>query len=96
LDHFIASVLHWAKMHRCVVYASVVLLRRLKCRDPGYVDQSSGCQLFLTAFMIASKVLCDTTWNNKTWMRIGGISDLRSLNQMERTMCSLLAWNLQV
>jgi len=47
--------------------------------------------------MIASKVVCDDTYSNKSWCVVGqGMFSLREINQMEREMCSYLEWVLNV
>ena len=47
--------------------------------------------------MIASKVICDDTYSNKSWSIVGqGMFALREINQMEREMCSYLEWQLNV
>ena len=47
--------------------------------------------------MIASKVICDDTYSNKSWCVVGqGMFSLREINQMEREMCSYLKWVLNV
>jgi len=63
----------------------------------------SGCQgsyghcLFISAFMLASKIICDDTYSNKSWCIVGqGMFALREINQMEREMCSYLEWQLNV
>jgi hypothetical protein len=47
--------------------------------------------------MIASKVICDDTYSNKSWTIVAqGLFTLREINQMEREMCSYLDWELNV
>jgi hypothetical protein len=47
--------------------------------------------------MIASKVICDDTYSNKSWAIVAqGMFTLREINQMEREMCSYLDWELTV
>jgi hypothetical protein len=47
--------------------------------------------------MIASKVICDDTYSNKSWGIVAqGMFSLREINQMEREMCSYLDWELTV
>ena len=47
--------------------------------------------------MIASKVICDDTYSNKSWCVVGlGMFALWGINQMEREMCSYLEWQLNV
>jgi hypothetical protein len=96
LPHFIAYALHRTKLHSSVTFASLVLLQRLKARFPT-ARGSSGHRLFISAFMIASKVICDDTYSNKSWSIVGqGMFQLREVNQMEREMCQYLDWELNV
>ncbi|KAF5360311.1 hypothetical protein D9758_009129 [Tetrapyrgos nigripes] len=96
LPIFIAYALHRTKLHSSVVFASLVLLQRLKARFPT-TRGHSGHRLFLTAFMIASKVICDDTYSNKSWSVVSqGMFTLRELNQMEREMCNYLQWEFNV
>jgi len=96
LPHFIAYALHRTKLHPSVTYAALVLLQRLKARFPT-AKGSSGHRLFISAFMIASKVICDDTYSNKSWGIVAqGMFSLREINQMEREMCSYLEWELTV
>ncbi|KAJ7072651.1 hypothetical protein C8F01DRAFT_1104805 [Mycena amicta] len=47
--------------------------------------------------MIASKVICDDTYSNKSWSIVAqGMFSLREVNQMEREMCNYLDWELTV
>jgi hypothetical protein len=49
-----------------------------------HVRSSSGHQLFISAFMISSKAMCDDTYSNKSWSVIAqGMFNLREINQME-------------
>ncbi|GLB37739.1 putative cyclin [Lyophyllum shimeji] len=62
-----------------------------------HVSRSSGHRLFISAFMIASKVICDDTYSNKSWGIVAqGLFSLREINQMEREMCNYLEWELSV
>jgi hypothetical protein len=84
------------KLHPSVTFAALVLLQRLKARFPTTRGSSGHC-LFISAFMIASKVICDDTYSNKSWSIVAqGMYNLREINQMEREMCSYLEWELTV
>jgi hypothetical protein len=54
---------------------------------------SSGHGLFISAFMLASKIICDDTYF-KSWCILvsQGMFALREINQMEQEMCSYLEW----
>ncbi|KAF8434992.1 hypothetical protein L210DRAFT_3409429 [Boletus edulis BED1] len=96
LSHFIAYALHRTKLHVSVTFAALVLLQRLKARFPT-ARGSSGHRLFISAFMLASKVICDDTYSNKSWSIVAqGMFQLREINQMEREMCQYLEWELNV
>ncbi|KZT05363.1 uncharacterized protein LAESUDRAFT_656039 [Laetiporus sulphureus 93-53] len=93
---FIAYALHRTRLHTSVHFAALYLLQRLKARFPA-ARGSSGHRLFISAFMIASKVICDDTYSNKSWSIVGqGMFALREINQMEREMCSYLEWQLNI
>ncbi|KAI0790569.1 hypothetical protein C8Q75DRAFT_698839, partial [Abortiporus biennis] len=93
---FIAYALHRTRLHAAVTFAALYLLQRLKARFPA-ARGSSGHRLFISAFMLASKVICDDTYSNKSWSIVGqGMFALREINQMEREMCSYLEWQLNV
>jgi hypothetical protein len=96
LAHFIAYALHRTRLTTSVTFAALYLLQRLKTRFIA-ARGSSGHRLFISAFMIASKVICDDTYSNKSWCIVGqGMFALREINQMEREMCSYLEWQLNV
>jgi len=88
--------LHRTKLHTAVTFAALVLLQRLKARFPS-ARGSSGHRLFISAYMISSKVMCDDTYSNKSWSIVAqGMFSLREVNQMEREMCNYLDWELTV
>ena len=96
LPYFIAYALHRTKLHPSVTFASRVLFRRLKAQFPSAWG-SSGHRLFVSAFMLASKVICDDTYSNKSWSIVAqGMFQLREINQMEREMYQYLEWELNV
>lgn len=96
LAAFIAYALHRTRLNASVTFCALFLLSRLKGRFPA-ARGSSGHRLFISAFMIASKVICDDTYSNKSWCVVGqGMFSLREINQMEREMCSYLEWVLNV
>jgi hypothetical protein len=96
LAPFIAYALHRTRLNASVTFCALFLLSRLKGRFPA-ARGSSGHRLFISAFMIASKVICDDTYSNKSWCVVGqGMFSLREINQMEREMCSYLEWVLNV
>ncbi|KAJ7751052.1 hypothetical protein B0H16DRAFT_1841334 [Mycena metata] len=96
LPYFIAFALHRTKLHQAVTYAALVLLQRLRARFPT-TRGSSGHRLFISAFMVASKVICDDTYSNKSWRIVAqGMFTLREISQMERELCNYLDWELTV
>lgn len=96
LAHFIAYALHRTRLPSVVTFAALLLLQRLKTRFPA-ARGSSGHRLFISAFMIASKVICDDTYSNQSWCIVGQkMFALKEINQMEREMCGYLDWNLNV
>ncbi|KZO90343.1 hypothetical protein CALVIDRAFT_395293 [Calocera viscosa TUFC12733] len=96
LARFIAYALHRTRLPSSVTYSALFLLSRLKGRFPG-ARGSSGHRLWISAFMIASKVVCDDTYSNKSWAIVGQhMFSLKEINQMEREMCGYLEWMLKI
>lgn len=96
LDHFISYAILRTQVPEIVVYASLFLLQRLKARYPR-VKCTSGHRVFIAAFMLASKVICDENYSNKSYCVVAqGMFSLPELNKMEREMCSYLDWQLNV
>ncbi|EJT51279.1 hypothetical protein A1Q1_07522 [Trichosporon asahii var. asahii CBS 2479] len=96
MAHFIAYALHRTRLPSVVTFAALLLLDRLKTRFPA-ARGSSGHRLFISAFMIASKVICDDTYSNQSWCIVGQkMFSLKEINQMEREMCTYLEWKLNV
>ena len=90
--HCLAAMRHYL----AAVHHTVALLHRLKARFPA-ARGSSGHRLFLAAYMLASKVVCDDTYSNKSWAVVGqGMFALREINQMEREMLGYLEWSLNI
>jgi hypothetical protein len=96
LDHFIAYTLHHTHLHPSVTFAALYILQHLKACFPA-AKGSSGHHLFILAFMLASKIICDDTYSNKSWCIVSqGMFALWEINQMEHEMCSYLEWQLNV
>ena len=83
LPYFIVYALHWTKLHPLVTFVALVLLQWLKARFPT-TQGSLGHRLFVSAFMLASKVICDNTYSNKLWSIIA------------QGMCQYLEWELNI
>jgi hypothetical protein len=84
----IAYALHWPKLHSSVTFASLVLLQWLEARFPTAQGSSAHPRLFISDFVIASKVVYGDAYSNKSWSIVGqGMFQLREINQMEREMC---------
>ncbi|KAF5389313.1 hypothetical protein D9757_003491 [Collybiopsis confluens] len=96
LPYYIAYAIYRTKLPTGVIFAALALLQRLKSRFPS-AKGSSGHRLFISAFMIASKVMCDDTYSNKSWSVVAqAMFTVREVNQMEREMCGYLDWELNV
>ncbi|KAG2068884.1 hypothetical protein BDR04DRAFT_973814, partial [Suillus decipiens] len=83
LSHFIAYALHCTKLHSLVTFAALILLQWLKvCFLTA--QGSSGHHLFISAFMLMSKVIFNDTYSNKSWSIVAqGKFQLQEINQME-------------
>ena len=96
LAHFVAYALYRTRLPTAVTYYALLLLKRLKTRYP-VARGSSGHRLFIAAFMLASKMLCDDSYSNKSWTIVGqGLFTLTEINQMERELLSYLDLHLDV
>lgn len=96
LEHFIAYSLYRACQPLEVTIAALILLRRLKSRFPA-ARGSSGHRLFITTFIISSKLLCDDVYSSRSWAVVAqNLFTLGQLSQMEREMCAYLEWDLGV
>ncbi|WFD04848.1 hypothetical protein MVES1_000172 [Malassezia vespertilionis] len=96
LAHFVAYALYRTRLPMTVVYTALLLLLRLKTRYP-VARGSSGHRLFISAFMLATKMLCDDSYNNKSWAIVGqGLFTLVEINQMERELLGYLDLKLDV
>jgi len=103
LPHFIAYALYRTKLPATVTFAALVLLQRLnacfhrrKRRIP-FAWASSGYRLFISAYMLASKVMCDDTYSNKSWCVVAQhMFTLQEVNQMEREMYNGLNGELTI
>ncbi|KAH6891668.1 hypothetical protein BKA70DRAFT_1119774, partial [Coprinopsis sp. MPI-PUGE-AT-0042] len=65
LPHFVAYALHRTKLHPSVTFASLISLQRLRAHFPT-AGGSSGHRLFISASMIASKVIRSDAYSNKS------------------------------
>ena len=66
LANFKAHTLHRTQPRIPVAFAALYLLQRLKARFFTARD-CSGYRLFISAFMISGKAICDDTYSNKSW-----------------------------
>ena len=89
----------------CVAQDKTPLIRHVHCtRAPAEAKVcfptargSLGHCLFISTFMLVSKVICDDTYSNKSWSIVTqGIFQLRKINQMKREICQYLKWELNV
>ena len=96
LSYFIAYALYRTKLPMAVMYSALLLLKRLKTRFP-VARGSSGHRLFISAYMLACKTLCDDSYNNKSWVIVGqNLFSLREINQMERELFGYLDLHLRI
>ncbi|KAL4400433.1 cyclin-dependent protein serine/threonine kinase regulator [Malassezia pachydermatis] len=96
LSYFIAYALYRTRLPMTVMYSALCLLKRLKTRYP-VARGSSGHRLFISAFMLSCKMICDDSYNNKSWVIVGqNMFTLHEINQMERELFSYLDFQLKV
>lgn len=96
LPRFIAYAFHRTRLPSSVAFHALFLLSRLKARYPA-ASCAYGHRLFLTSYMLSSKVICDDTYSNKSWAIVGqGFYELRDVNLMEREMIHYLSFDLTI
>ncbi|KAF8990533.1 hypothetical protein BDQ17DRAFT_1371762 [Cyathus striatus] len=96
LPEFIAYVLRRTSMHYSVPIIALIYLDRLKLR---FQDKTAkhGHRLFITAFILAAKFMCEEHYTNDEWVKVTmGMFRLAEINVMEREMLSALEWELGV
>ncbi len=94
LSQFVMVLIHRTQLPGTVAAGALLLLERIKRRHPRS-RASSGHRLFISAFMVASKILSDHTYSNETWVSAAGnMFQLKEINQMEREFCGHLSWSL--
>ena len=96
LYHFFLHILRKTRTQTMVMITTLLLLLRFRRRRThgfGY----SRRRLFITALMIASKTLCDTTYSNRAWVIAADhLFTLQEINGMERQFCREMEWTLTV
>ncbi|EJD37574.1 hypothetical protein AURDEDRAFT_73061, partial [Auricularia subglabra TFB-10046 SS5] len=96
LGEFIGYTLCRTRLERCVTFAALFLLQRVKSKHPWAIC-SAGEKLFLVSFMVANKILIDCSYWSKSFARIGRYSTtLLDINEGEKELCDLLEWRLTV
>ncbi|KAJ7750567.1 hypothetical protein B0H16DRAFT_1318505 [Mycena metata] len=93
---FVTFILRSTNLEEVVLFLALHLLLRLRWRYPSHTVDS--CQrAFLAAYMLSSKVLLDHCYSTKAWRRVtGDMYSLQDINDMERALCSLLEWDINV
>ena len=95
LMQFITHVLRHAGLPPSVTFATLFLLERVKTRFPT-IGMASGHRIFMTAFIIAAKVLVDPPHRPSWWDLIAyNTFEREELDQMEREMLACLGWDVQ-
>ncbi|KAM5542982.1 hypothetical protein V8D89_003366 [Ganoderma adspersum] len=96
LKQFITYVLRAARLPPSVTFSALFLLERVKTRFPT-IDMPSGHRLFITAYIIAAKVLVDPPYRPSWWDVIAYRTfEGEEMHQMEREMLVCLGWDVQV
>lgn len=96
LVEFIAYTAYRTRSPDTIIFGAMYLLLRLKSsvrRTRG----STGERLFITALMVAWKVISDDVYSNKSWAAISrGLFTIKEINRMERDLCGFLQWRLHI
>ncbi|KAH9928944.1 uncharacterized protein B0H18DRAFT_874492, partial [Fomitopsis serialis] len=108
--HYIYRLLLQSKLHECVTFVALMLLHRahltgkLKRPDDPRPPPAVGHKIFLAAFIVASKIICERSYKNSVfvkWMTSERLSKAlwiteTDLLQLERVFCAALGWSLHV
>jgi len=96
-DHFIAARHQtWLYEHEPVTFVALYLLQHLKAWFPTAKGSLGHC-LFISTFMLSSKIICNNTYSKKPWCIVNqGMFALWKINQMEWEICSYLECQLNV
>ena len=96
LYHFLRHVLRKTRTQPVVMVSTLLLLLRFRQRRTHGFGLSRR-KLLITALMIASKTLCDTTYSNRAWVTaMNHLFTLHEINGMERQFFREMGWRLTI
>ncbi|KAH9843633.1 uncharacterized protein C8Q71DRAFT_7950 [Rhodofomes roseus] len=111
LQIFISNLLHRTKLHESIAFGALLLIHRLRSK---FTDKARALGLnavpywmatahyiYLTAFLVASKILCDKWYNSSSlvravnptrreWLTVG------NLLRAEVEFCTMMDWSLYI
>eukprot|EP00186_Timspurckia_oligopyrenoides_P000039 CAMPEP_0182441562 /NCGR_PEP_ID=MMETSP1172-20130603/533_1 /TAXON_ID=708627 /ORGANISM="Timspurckia oligopyrenoides, Strain CCMP3278" /LENGTH=243 /DNA_ID=CAMNT_0024635919 /DNA_START=155 /DNA_END=886 /DNA_ORIENTATION=+ len=97
LDSYLKRVVTLVNESSSVCFAALVYLKRLSALDSRLrLNDYNVHRIFMTAFVLASKMLEDEVYSNEHYARVGGIPSLLEMNKLEACMLSLLDFNLYI
>ncbi|KAJ3512487.1 hypothetical protein NLJ89_g3498 [Agrocybe chaxingu] len=98
LPSYIKAALQFSQLDVSIVVAAMTLLGQYKDVVPtsvAYYDDAY--RLFMSAYLVAAKVSCDTPRTLRWWRIVGrGKFNEEELVKMEMELCRVLKWNVQV
>jgi hypothetical protein len=96
LPLFLQNIMNRTKITTNTLVTSFFYLYRLKQFHPRCQgSQGSGHRLFMAATILASKYMCDDTFDNTAWATVSsGIFKLDEINSMEKEFLEILNFNL--
>jgi len=97
MDDYIRRIIKLTRLPEEGVLAALIYLERIVRAYPQLsVTTLNIHRLFLTAAMLASKMMLDIPYQNTFWARVSGTYSTAALNQMELELLPLLDFNLYV
>ncbi|CAL1598044.1 unnamed protein product [Knipowitschia caucasica] len=94
---YAAHVAREACISPCAMMLALVYIKRLRHRNPEYLQKISSSDLFLISMMVASKYLYDEGEEeevfNDEWGTAGKL-DVQTINDLEITFLSAMEWSL--
>ncbi|KAI7811202.1 protein CNPPD1 [Triplophysa rosa] len=94
---YAAHVAREACISPCAMMLALIYIKRLRHRNPEYLQQISSSDLFLISMMVASKYLYDEGEEEEVFNDEWGTAaklDVKTVNTLEMNFLSAIDWNL--
>uniref|UniRef100_A0A7S1TIJ0 Cyclin n=1 Tax=Compsopogon caeruleus TaxID=31354 RepID=A0A7S1TIJ0_9RHOD len=98
LDWYVERLIRRAECSRSAFVLALIYLLRVqdKGKEKYFVVERNVHRLFLTALVLAIKFLDEPIYDNGFYARVGGLSSLREMNDLEKEMLRVLNFDVFV